>query len=250
MRVIINGIYGKMGKCLKDACEAQGLRVVAGVDKYAGEPMPFPVYANINEYTEGADAIIDFSRPDALKEITDYGIAHNIPVVIATTGFSNEEIAFIRQSSAKIPVFFTANMSLGVNLQLELARIAAKFLGESFDIEIIEKHHNMKVDSPSGTALLLANGINDVLPHKKEYEYNRHAKVAKREPKELGIHSIRGGTIVGEHQVLFIGDNEVIEITHKAESRTVFANGAVKAAKFVFEKPPGLYSMADVVKEM
>ena len=250
MQLIINGINGKMGKNLIAACNAQGVEIVAGIDKVldAETVYPFPVFDDISKFEGQADGIIDFSRPEALSSILGYAVKKKIPTVVATTGFDEAQKAYIQECAQKIPVFFSANMSLGVNLQLELAKTAAAFLGQNFDIEIIEKHHKMKVDAPSGTALLLADGINSVFNDEKVYEYGRHTKTEKRKPEEIGIHAIRGGTIVGEHQILFIGDNEVLEITHKAESRMVFANGAIRAAAFLLGKEPGLYNMSDIVR--
>jgi 4-hydroxy-tetrahydrodipicolinate reductase len=191
--------------------------------------------------------MIDFSHPSALPDILDYAIDKKLPLVIATTGMSQEDVALIRESSLSIPVFFTFNMSLGVNLLVELAKKAASILGDGFDVEIIEKHHNQKIDAPSGTALMIADAVSEVLPYNASYAYDRHSVRKKRSREEIGIHSLRGGTIVGEHQVVFAGTDEIITLSHQALSREIFATGALAAARFLVEQRPGLYSMKDIV---
>ncbi|MGI6168199.1 MAG: 4-hydroxy-tetrahydrodipicolinate reductase [Christensenellales bacterium] len=247
MKIIINGIYGKMGKELITVAQKRGFEIAAGIDSQKGDvAMGFPVYETIRQYEGSSDVLIDFSRPSAIRSILEYCRSKKLPAVIATTGFSEEEIDYIAQCAQEIPIFKSANMSLGVNLQLELAKITAAFFGERFDIEIVEKHHRMKTDAPSGTALLLADGISEIFSNDKGYVFGRHGRSEKRQ-SEIGIHAVRGGTVVGEHQVLFLGDNEIIEITHKAESRMVFAHGACRAAEFLFGRDPGLYDMHSIV---
>lgn len=250
IKVLISGANGKMGQMIA-ACvsEAEDMVVVAGVDKMPDiRQNPFPVYDDFSHVVESVDVIIDFSRPDALRSLLNFAQARNVPAVLATTGYSANDKMMIVKYSGHIPVFFSANMSLGVNLQMELCKTASEFLGDKFDIEIIEKHHNQKVDAPSGTALAIADKINDVFSGDKEYIYGRTPKVrAKREPKEIGIHAVRGGTVVGDHDVLFLGNDEIIEIHHRALSRQVFAEGAVRAAQFVAGRSPGLYSMEDII---
>lgn len=248
--IIICGVNGKMGQTVARAvANTDDMFVSAGIDK-----MPdmitndFPVYTDLSDCREIADVIIDFSRPDALDNNLRYALTHNIAIVIATTGFSAEEKVKIKNAATQIPVFFTANMSLGVNLQMELSRKAAAFLGEDCDIEIIEKHHNQKVDSPSGTAFAIAEAINGALMMPKPYVCGRNTRTEKR-GREIGIHAIRGGTIAGEHSVLFIGTDEIVEIKHTAQSRQIFAFGALRAAAFVCAMPAGLYDMDDIIKQ-
>lgn len=250
IKVLISGANGKMGQFVA-SCVAQrkDMAVVAGVDKVPGARQnPFPVYADFPHVIESADVIIDFSRPDALKGLLDYAQWKNIPAVLCTTGYSANDKMMIVKYSGHIPLFFSANMSLGVNLQMELCKAASEFLGDRFDIEIIEKHHNQKVDAPSGTALAIADKINESFSGKKEYVYGRTPKEReKRQVKEIGIHAVRGGTVVGEHDVLFLGNDEIIEIHHRALSRQIFAEGAVRAAQFLAGRPAGLYSMQDII---
>ncbi len=251
IRILICGANGKMGQTVKNTAASHShLEVVAGVDKYKDIlPNPFPVFEHIEDCDVDVDVIIDFSRPDALEANLAYATKHNTPMVIATTGFSDSQKSEIMHASQKAPLFFSANMSLGVNLQMDLAKRAASFLNNSFDVEIIEKHHNQKVDAPSGTALALADRINEAFLGAKKYVCGRESKNQKRTPGEIGIHAIRGGTVVGEHQVLFLGNDEVFEITHIAQSKQIFAVGAIKAAEFLIGKGPGLYSMKDIVGE-
>ena len=197
---------------------------------------------------EKPDVIIDFSHPSALDSLIGYALSTGTPLVLATTGYSDEQIEKIKKSSEQIPVFFTFNMSLGINLLVELAKKATAVLGDQFDIEIVEKHHNQKIDAPSGTAIMLANAVNDTLDNKMKYTYDRHSQRKKREKNEIGIHSIRGGTIVGEHDVIFAGRDEVITLSHQASSKEVFAVGSVNAAIFMNGKKKGLYTMADFIK--
>ena len=249
MRILLCGTFGKMGRTIAQiVSERNDCEICAGVDIGTGDAA-FPVYPAPALVKEEADVLIDFSHPSALGGILEYAVPRCMPVVLATTGYADEQIALIRKASERIPVFFSANMSLGVNLLSELAKTAAKVLGSSFDIEIVEMHHNRKVDAPSGTALMLANEIASVLPEKPEFVYDRHDKRERRSRTEIGMHAVRGGTIVGEHEILFCGTDEVVKLCHSAGSKAVFASGAVNAAVFLSGKTPGLYTMHDMVKE-
>lgn len=244
-KVLLSGCFGKM--CLfvaQEISKKDDMQVVAGVDMCRELTAAFPTYTNFNDVAEKPDVIIDFSDPSNLDDLLSFSVKNNTPVVIATTGYTAEQIESIKAASAKIPVFFTFNMSLGVNLLVSLAKTAAGILGDDFDIEIIEKHHNQKIDAPSGTAIMLANAVNSVFDNKKEYEYDRHIKREKRKKSEIGMHSIRGGTIVGEHDVIFAGTDEVLTLSHTALSKGLFASGAVRAAAFLAEKDAGMYDMA------
>ncbi len=245
--ILLSGCYGKMGRAITSyitGCE--DIKIVAGLDIADGSG-DFPVFVSPFSFDGKVDAIIDFSSPAALPGLLEYAVERKIPAVIATTGLDDAHIELIHKASKHIPVFFTANMSLGVNLVCELAKTAAKILGNSYDIEIIEAHHNQKVDAPSGTALMIADAISNELERRPNYEYNRQAKREKRTKNEIGIHAVRGGTIVGEHEIIFAGYNEVIKISHSAASKELFAAGAVNAAVFIKDKKPGLYSMSDIV---
>ena len=247
IKEIICGASGKMGGFVADACKSDGdIQVVAGVDKI-NLGQNFPIFGDFKSINTDADVIIDFSNPILLDSILEYAIKTNTAVVLATTGYSDSQIEQIKEASKKIPVFFSFNMSLGVNLICSLAKKAAAVLGDGFDIEIVEKHHNQKIDAPSGTAIMLANAVNSCFGGEKVYEYDRHSKRQKRSPKEIGIHSVRGGTIVGEHDVIFAGHDETVTISHSAQSKEVFAVGSVKAAKFLAEKPAGLYDMNSII---
>ena len=231
------------------ACAAENgnCEIAAGIDVKDGAGVSFPVFHNPAEADVPADALIDFSNPSLLTPLLEFGIGRKIPLVLCTTGYSKEQRQEIKKASARIPVFFSGNMSLGVNLLIELSKKAAKVLGGSFDIEIIEKHHNRKIDAPSGTALMIADGISSVLEKDMHYVYDRHSQRKPRETTEIGIHSVRGGTIVGEHDVIFAGPHEVITLSHSAQSRDIFALGALHAAEFIACQANGLYSMADLL---
>ena len=251
MRIVISGACGKMGQVLSCAASSQqNIEIAAGID-IAGNirNYPFPVFDCIEKCKVKADVYIDFSRPDLLEGLLRHCSECGSAVVIATTGHTAEQYEMMHEYAKKIPVFKSANMSLGVNLQINLIKKAAAVLGNDCDIEIIEKHHNQKVDAPSGTALLLANEINSVYDNQKKYVYGRGPESGRREKPEIGIHAIRGGTIIGEHQVLFISDNEILEINHYAQSRSVFANGALRAAAFVCTCSPGFYTMDDLISK-
>lgn len=246
LKIIMHGCNGRMGQTIVNLIrEDEDKIIVAGVSSDGQALNAFPVYKNISECQEEADVIIDFSNTSALNDLLTFATSHNTPLVIATTGFSDEELNKIKETSKTIPILRSANMSLGINLMIDLLKKATSTLEKDFDIEIIEKHHNNKVDAPSGTALLLADTINDTLSEKTTYKYDRHTEKQKRTKNEIGIHAIRGGTIVGEHTVIFAGEDEVIEITHTASSRKIFAKGAIHAAEFISKQENGLYSMQD-----
>ncbi|MCL2341861.1 MAG: 4-hydroxy-tetrahydrodipicolinate reductase [Firmicutes bacterium] len=230
---------------LKQVQDSEDLSVICGVDKVCSGDYDFPVYDDIHDVKEQPDVIIDFSVPEASIEALKFASAGHIPTVIATTGFSDEQLNLIKEYSEKVPIFRSASMSYEVNIMSDIIAKLAALLTDA-DIEIIETHHHNKVDSPSGTALLLADSINNALDNTMYYEYNRHVKKEKRNPKEIGIHSIRGGTVVGSHTVSFFGDNESFEITHTVNSRSVFAKGALKAARFIVNQKNGMYSMKDL----
>ncbi len=250
-RIAITGAFGRMGRVIAALCESRAdCEVIAGVDITAGNSpntASFPVYKTVFDMKQKPDVIIDFSHPSALSDLLAYGKMNNVPLVIATTGYTDEERGLITAASAQIPVFFTFNMSLGINLLAELAKKAARVLGGQFDVEIVEKHHNMKKDAPSGTAIMLAEAINEELSGKDHFVYDRHSVRKPRGKDEIGIHSVRGGTIVGEHEIIFAGHDEVITLSHSAQSREVFAAGAVNAAVFLSGKPAGLYAMSDLI---
>ncbi len=249
MKLLICGALGKMGRTVAQiADERADCTVVAGVDVGTGEAA-FPLFPAPAAVDVQADVLVDFSNPAALSGILEYAVAKSMPVVLATTGYTPEQVELIRRAAERIPVFYTANMSLGINLLSELAKTAARVLGSTYDIEIVEMHHNRKVDAPSGTALMLAREIASALPEQPEFVYDRHERREKRHKNEIGLHAVRGGTIVGEHEILFCGTDEVIKLSHSAGSRAVFAAGAVNAAVFLQGKSAGLYTMHDLVKE-
>ena len=222
--------------------------IAAGVDLFADSAAAFPAYTNIADVQEEADVIIDFSHPSLLTPILSYAAQKGgIPAVLCTTGYSAEQVEALETAAQAQPVFYSRNMSLGINLLIELSKKAAKVLGDQFDIEIIEKHHNQKIDAPSGTALMLADAIASVRDGETQYVYDRHAQRKKREKSEIGLHAVRGGTIVGEHEVVFAGNHEVITLSHSAQSKELFATGAVNAAVYMCGKGPGLYDMSDMI---
>lgn len=247
-RLILSGANGTMGRVIAAAARESGdFTIVAGIDTTAEMSDGFHVFSNAADCTVPADVIIDFSHPTALSNLLDMATSRSLPIVIATTGLASAQIEQIGVAAKSIPVFFTFNMSLGVNLMVELAKTAARVLGNGFDIEIIEKHHNKKIDAPSGTALMLADGISTVFPDELQYKYDRHSQRKPRGKNEIGIHSIRGGTIVGEHEVVFAGKDEILTISHCAMSKQIFATGALNAAAFLVGKAPGLYSMSNLI---
>ncbi len=244
--ILINGALGKMGRLLAACAVEQGYYVAAGVDRYAaGAKASFPLYESLDDCAVQADVLVDFSRPDALDDILRYARAHSMPLVLATTGYSPEQSAAIVAAAKELPVFRTANMSVGVNVLLELAKKAASELA-GFDVEIVEKHHKTKVDAPSGTALLLADGVREALAEPRSYVFGRQG-VAPRDSGEIGIHAVRGGSVTGEHELFFLGEDETVTLAHSASSRRIFALGALQAAAFVTQKNPGLYDMRDLL---
>lgn len=248
-KIILNGCFGRMGKVITEiVAENEECTICAGVDAFAVGDSHFPVYKTITDVKEEADVIIDFSNPSALSNLLDYAKKTSTPIVLATTGYSEQQITEIGEAAKIVPIFFTFNMSLGINLLTALSKRAAQILGKDFDIEIVEKHHNQKLDAPSGTALMLANSINEVFKDSLQYEYDRHSKRQKRPKNEIGIHSVRGGTIVGEHEVIFAGKDEIITLSHSAASRNVFASGAVRAALFLADEKPGIYNMNQMIE--
>ncbi|MDD5878262.1 MAG: 4-hydroxy-tetrahydrodipicolinate reductase [Clostridiales bacterium] len=245
LRVIISGYSGSMGKVLtKCANEDSELEIVCGASKDDLD-VPFKTYQKMSDVEESADVIIDFSHHSTIDDTLSYAIKTKTPIVIATTGFNDEELTKIKKASNIIPIFHSSNMSLGVNVLVKLVKEAAKSLN-GFDIEIIEKHHNKKLDAPSGTAVMIANGVKEVLPD-SEYIYGRHGRSDKRSSNEIGIHAIRGGTIVGEHTTIFAGHDEVVEIKHSAQSKDIFAKGAIAAAKFLVKQEAGYYNMNNML---
>ncbi len=232
----------------KATSEFDGAVIAAGYDIKTSSEFDFPIYTDINEVKEKIDVIIDFSHPSMTDKILDYASENIIPAVICTTGLTGEQVSHIKTVSEKTAIFYSANMSLGINLLIDLVQRAAKVLEDKFDIEIIEKHHNQKLDAPSGTALAIADAISEAVSYETEYTYDRHNVRKKRDKEEIGIHSMRGGTIVGEHSVIFAGTDEVVEIKHTATSKEVFAVGAVKAAAFLAGAKSGMYSMKDLIK--
>lgn len=247
IKVLLNGCNGKMGKIVYEVAKKNSAVIIAaGVDSIKANSS-YPVYENIIQCTEEIDVILDFSRPSALSELINFASINKTPLVLCTTGYSNEQLELIKITSSKIPVFRSANMSIGVNVLNNILKNISKFLYNDFDIEIIEKHHNEKIDAPSGTALLLGKTIKEAISEDTMFIYGRDG-IAKRSHKEIGIHAVRGGSIVGEHDVIFAGQGEIIEIKHSALSRDVFAVGALKACQFIFGEKPGMYSMDDILK--
>ena len=252
IRVIICGFAGKMGQAVFSAISSRQneFTAVAGVDPFAGDmKSSVPVYKSIFDVKEEADCIIDFSRPESIHSVLPYCKEHGCFAVIGTTALTDDDKAFMDSYALNVPIFRSGNMSLGVNMQLQLVKKCAQTFGLSFEPEIVEKHHHLKVDAPSGTALMLADAISSQYPEKVKYTYGRYTRTERRKNAELGIHSVRGGTIVGEHECYFIGTDEVLEINHRAYSKQIFAQGALRAALFMADKQPGLYSMQDIVLE-
>ena len=249
LNVLLAGCNGRMGQVI--ATLAQGrddVQIVCGVDTYDGITNSFPVYPDFQNIPFEVDVIIDFSHPSVLEGLLTFAVDNSVPCVLCTTGYSEAQILSINEAAKSVAVFRSGNMSLGINLLIEISKIAAKVFGTDFDIEIVEKHHNKKIDAPSGTALMIADEIATVTEYTPEYVYDRHSVRKKRDTKEIGISSVRGGSIVGEHDVIFAGDNEVLTISHQAQSRNLFAAGAVNAAIFLADKEPGNYDMSDLLR--
>ena len=249
--IALTGACGKMGRVIAEIVSArEDCRICAGIDLAAEQYSDFPVVKSVYDLSEKPDVIIDFSHPSALESLLDYCKINNVPIVVATTGYTDEQISQIKAAAGQIPVFFTFNMSLGINLLVDLARKATKVLGDQFDIEIVEKHHNLKKDAPSGTAIMIAEAINEELDNKMKYVYDRHSVRKAREKNEIGMHAIRGGTIVGDHDIIFAGRDEVITLSHSAGSKQVFAVGSVNAAVFLSKCEKGLYQMSDLLSSI
>ncbi len=248
VKILLNGCLGKMGQAV-EACvnSRDDVVITAGVDIAEGD-RAYPVSKCFIDVHEQADVILDFSNPLVLDDMLSYALEHKLPVVICTTGYSESQVQKIKDASKIVPVFYSGNMSLGINLLIELSKLATRVLSDSFDIEILEKHHNQKLDAPSGTAIMIADAIAEEKAD-AQYVYDRHAYRKKRDKNEIGIHSVRGGTIVGEHEVIFAGHDEVVSIKHQAQSKGVFASGAVNAAVYLTDKPAGMYNMGDLLSK-
>lgn len=250
VRAIMHGCNGHMGQVITGLIKAdEGIELVAGIDKYTGIANDYPVFESLEKCDVEADVIIDFSNAAAADALLAYCEEKKMPVVLCTTGLSEEQLAKIPEAAKKTAVLKSANMSLGINLLMKLLKEATKVLAPAgYDMEIVEKHHNQKLDAPSGTAIALADSMNEAMDEAYHYVYDRSQERKKRDTKEIGISAVRGGTIVGEHEVLFAGTDEVIEFKHTAYSKTIFGKGAVEAAKFLAGKPAGLYDMSDVIQ--
>lgn len=250
VNIAICGANGKMGKTIYNCVKnREDINIVGGIDVNTEKYADFDIVSSPSELPVKPDVIVDYSHPSVLKNLLEYCLTTGTPVVLATTGYSDEQINEIKKASEQIPVFFSWNMSLGINLLVGLAKKATEILGNQFDIEIIEKHHNQKVDAPSGTALMIANSINETLETPHNYVYDRHSQRKKRDKNEIGIHTVRGGTIVGEHEVIFAGNDEVISLKHVATSKTVFAEGSLNASVFLKGKSAGIYDMSNLISE-
>ena len=248
-KMIMHGCNGRMGHVIVDLVkEDADIEVVAGVDAFGENSYDFPVFKSLDECNVEADVIVDFSNASAVNGLLDYCVAHQVPVVLCSTGLSNEQLDKVSETSKKVAVLKSANMSVGVNALLKvLKEVSPLFAAAGFDIEIVEKHHNQKLDAPSGTAIALADSINESLNNEYEYVYDRSERREKRPVKEIGISAVRGGTIVGDHDVIFAGHDEVVTLSHRAYSRAIFGKGAIEAAKFLAGKGAGMYDMADVL---
>ncbi len=247
-KIILSGCCGKMGTAVTKAVEQrEDTEIVAGIDLKQSASLPYPVFYSFDKIDCEADVIVDFSNPAVLTEMLSFAEKNHIPAVICSTGYREEQVGLINIASAENAIFRSGNMSLGINLISELAKTAACVLGENFDVEIVEAHHNLKLDAPSGTALMLEKAVESGLDYTPEIVYNRHDRSQKRDKHEIGMHSIRGGTIVGEHEIIFAGNDEIVKISHTALSKNVFAEGAVNAAVFMKDKDNGLYDMNDVI---
>lgn len=246
MKIILVGACGKMGA---EIAKIAGSDIVCGIDLMPAA-LPFPVYDSLDKVTEKADVLVDFSSANGISERLLWCKKANMPAVLAATGYSEKDLDTVAEFSKCIPIFKTGNFSLGIALAEYFSEKAAAFLGEDFDVEIVEKHHNQKKDAPSGTALMLAESVKRGYSSEKEIVCGRHGITGARQKKEIGIHAVRGGTIVGEHEVIFAGDDEIITLSHSARSRKIFANGALRAAEWLVSQPAGLYNMRDLLKEL
>ena len=249
VKIIMHGCNGHMGQVISGIVEKDpDAEIVAGIDIADQGKNSYPVFTDIDACQVEADAIVDFSSAKATDKLLEYSAARQIPVVLCSTGLSQEQLAKVEETSRKVAVLKSANMSLGINTLLKLVQDAARVLAAAgFDMEIVEKHHRLKLDAPSGTALALADSINEAMDNQYHYVYDRSQKREKRDDKEIGIYAVRGGTIVGEHEIIFAGQDEVIEFKHTAYSKAIFGKGAVEAAKFLAGKPAGRYDMSDVI---
>lgn len=250
--VLIWGIGGRMGRTLLECLNKnEYTTAVGGVDKFANQAdFNIPIFQNVSDINIKADVIIDFSRAEAIYDILPYAKENKIPVVLCTTGYSELDLDYINEMSKELPLFKSSNMSIGINLLIDLVKKATNLLGQNFDIELIECHHNVKVDSPSGTALTIAEAINEEMNNTLEFKFGRHDNNERRKKNELGIHAVRGGTVVGRHEVLFLGNDETITIKHESNSKAVFAEGAVKASIYMSTiKTPGIYNMKNLIEE-
>lgn len=250
INVIMHGCNGMMGRMISDLMQDDAqAKLVAGVDINTEQHYDYPVFSSLEECTVKADVIIDFASVKAIDALLDYAVSKQIPVVVCTTGLSEEQLVKVEEASKKVAVLKSANMSLGINTLLNILQKAAQvFAPAGFDMEIVEKHHNKKLDAPSGTALALADSLRDALDGEYEYVYDRSREKKRREKSEIGISAVRGGTIVGEHEVIFAGTDEVIEFKHTAYSKAVFGKGAIQAAKYLAGKPAGYYNMSHVIE--
>lgn len=250
VRIILNGCNGKMGKVIaKSVLDRDDCTIEAGIDINSYDNDNFEVFSSPLDVTRDADVIIDFSNPNAFEPLLEFALNRKLPIVFCTTGFSKEQVNKIKDASKVIPIFYSRNMSLGINLIIELSKKAVNVLGGDFDIEILERHHNQKLDAPSGTAFMIADEISSVLGNSPHYVYDRHSYRKVRNKNEIGIHSVRGGTIVGDHEVMFAGHDEILRIIHSAQSKEIFALGSINAAIFICGKPASLYSMSDLLNE-
>lgn len=248
-KIILRGCNGRMGEAISRICaERNDIMIVAGVDIRTEKRFSYPVYSHVMEFSGHADVIVDFTSPDDIEELLDYCIKKKMSAVLCSTGYNDAQLNLIHDKSHEIPIFRSGNMSFGIQVLRELARRAAAMLGEDFDIEIIERHHRSKLDAPSGTAVMLYEELAVALPYEPTPVYDRHERREKRGKNEIGLHTVRGGSIVGDHELVFAGYDEVITLSHSAGSREVFAAGAVRAALFMSNlDKPGLYEMRDII---
>ena len=249
VKMIMHGCNGRMGHVIADLVAAdEAIEIVAGVDAFGESTYSFPVFKSLSECNVDADVIVDFSNASAVDGLLDHCASKGIPVVLCSTGLSEEQLSKVKETSTKVAILKSANMSVGVNALLKvLKEVSPIFAAAGFDIEIVEKHHNQKLDAPSGTAIALADSINESLAGEYDYVYDRSTRREKRPVKEIGISAVRGGTIVGDHDVIFAGQDEVVTLSHRAYSRAIFGKGAIEAAKFLAGKGPGMYDMSDVL---
>ena len=248
IKILIVGASGKMGKAVyEESKKYDNIEVVGGVDKYKDPEFKFPLFDSINDVNLDVDVIVDYSRPETLNDLLNFATSKKVPAIICTTGLSDDQVNKIKEAAKTVALFRSGNMSIGINVLNNILKQISNTLFENYDIEIIEKHHNQKVDAPSGTALLLGDTIREAIQAETEYVFGRSGNNCKRQKKEIGVHAIRGGSIVGEHEVIFAGASETIELKHTATSREVFAVGTMKAVQFMADKETGLYNMDDVL---